>query len=157
MITESGSNYYILNLLKSRFFSLLPSIAEIYFSTYFEVWIVLEPDLIQLGFMGERLKYISKLTRTNNLYTIINKSHPYVELKNLRHQLQKFEQYLDPEPLTIIPFSVEFLKGGTFNPFAYLDKTAKEILIQSFLPLIKRMVKEAIAKLLTRNDDPALL
>ncbi|MCR8964122.1 hypothetical protein O0550_13050 [Brevibacillus halotolerans] len=107
-----------------------------------EVWIVLEPDLIQLGFMGERLKQISKITKTNNLFTIINKSHPYVELKNLKHQLQKFEQYLDPEPLTIIPFSVEFLKGGTFNPFAYLDKTAKEILIQSFFPLVKRMVKE---------------
>lgn len=73
-----------------------------------EVWIVLEPDLIQLGFMGERLKQISKLTKTNNLFTIINKSHPYVELKNIKHQLQKFEQYLDPEPLSIIPFSVEF-------------------------------------------------
>ncbi|CCF16878.1 hypothetical protein BLGI_4847 [Brevibacillus laterosporus GI-9] len=107
-----------------------------------EVWIVLEPDLIQLGFMGERLKQISKLTKTNNLFTIINKSHPYVEIKNIKHQLQKFEQYLVPEPLTIIPFSVEFLKGGTFNPFAYLDKTAKEILIQSFFPLVKRMVKE---------------
>ncbi|PPB08934.1 hypothetical protein [Brevibacillus laterosporus] len=107
-----------------------------------EIWIVLEPDLIQLGFMGERLKHISKLTRTNNLFTIINKSHPYVEWKNLKNQLQRFEQYLNPEPLSIIPFSVEFLKGGAFNPFAYLDKTAKEILIQSFLPLIKRMVKE---------------
>ncbi len=107
-----------------------------------EVWIVLEPDLIQLGFMSDRLKYISKLTRTTHLYTIINKSHPYVELKNLKHQLQRFEQYVDPEPLCIIPFSVEFLKGGTFNPFAYLDKTAQEILIQPFIPLIKRMVKE---------------
>ncbi|PPA81288.1 hypothetical protein C4A76_23800 [Brevibacillus laterosporus] len=107
-----------------------------------EVWIVLEPDLIQLGFMSERLKHISKLTKTNNLFTIINKSHPYVEWKNLKYQLQRFEQYLNPEPLSIIPFSVEFLKGGTFNPFAYLDKTSKEILIQSFLPLIKRMVKD---------------
>ncbi|AIG26112.1 hypothetical protein EGH10_17470 [Brevibacillus laterosporus] len=105
-----------------------------------EVWIVLEPDLIQLGFMGERLKQISKLAKTNNLFTNINKSHPYIELKNLKHQLQKFEQYLDPEPLSIIPFSVEFLKGG--NPFSYLDKTTKEILIKSLLPLIKRMGKE---------------
>ncbi|MFF0828836.1 hypothetical protein ACFYU8_18575 [Brevibacillus sp. NPDC003359] len=108
-----------------------------------EVWVVVEPDANLLRYQEKRIKQLLGFVHTKNVYYIVNKKFEFSDLAATLTFLEQLDHRMNPEPLTSIPYSVEFARAEAENSFAYLYDEGKNILYTAFAPLFKRVISDS--------------
>jgi hypothetical protein len=107
-----------------------------------ELWVIVEPELHLFAYQQEKLRKIHNYVKTSDVYYIVNKTHEFTDKSTIVSHLTTFESFINPEPLSYIPYSPSFAKGDAERTFAYLLTENQPALSEAFIPLYQRVMTE---------------